>query len=43
MGYSTKTLLGYQFACLTADAVSLVLDADERSLEVLYEFHLPFG
>ena len=40
MGNSTQTLLGNELACDTVDAVGLVLDAYEGSLQTLDELLL---
>ena len=40
MRNGTQALLGNEFAGLAADAVGLVLYADEGCLKVLYVFHL---
>ena len=41
MGYGAETLLAYQLTSLTAYAVGLVLNANQRCLQVLNELQLP--
>ena len=43
MRHGAQTFLRDQFAGLTTDAVCLVLNAHQCSLQMLYEFHLSLG